>query len=123
MRENNTIYVRSKPENGDWTSWLKQGDTSNLTFGTGAEQMARGNHTHSYKDLSDKPTIPIVDTALSSTSTNPVQNKVVTNALNSKANSSHTHSYKELSDKPTIPVVDSALSSTSTNAIQNKDRI
>ena len=78
------------------------------------------SHTHSYKELSDKPTIPVVDSTLSSTSTNPVQNKVVTNALNGKANSSHTHSYKDLSDKPTIPVVDSALSSTSTNAIQNK---
>ena len=34
-----------------------------------------------------------VDSALSSTSTNPVQNKVVYSALASKAASSHTHSY------------------------------
>lgn len=33
----------------------------------------------------------IVDSALSSTSVNPVQNKVVKNALDGKANSSHTH--------------------------------
>lgn len=52
MRESNTIYVRSKPENGSWTSWLKQWNASNLTFGTGSEQMARGNHTHSYLPLS-----------------------------------------------------------------------
>lgn len=32
-----------------------------------------------------------VDGSLSTSSTNPVQNKVVTNALNGKANSSHTH--------------------------------
>lgn len=31
------------------------------------------------------------DSALSSTSTNPVQNKVINNALSGKANSSHTH--------------------------------
>ena len=94
---------------------------SNITnLQTTLDGKSNTNHTHSYKDLSDKPTIPVVDSTLSSTSTNPVQNKVVTNALNGKANSSHTHSYKELSDKPTIPVVDNALSSTSTNAIQNK---
>ena len=46
----------------------------------------------SYKDLSDKPTIPAgttVDTVLSSTSTNPVQNKVVHAELAGKAPSSH----------------------------------
>lgn len=37
----------------------------------------------SYNDLSNKPTIPTVDTTLSSTSTNPVQNKVINNALTS----------------------------------------
>ena len=73
-----------------------------------------------YNDLSNPPTIPVVDSVLSSTSTNAIQNKVVKNALDGKANNSHTHSYKNLSDKPTIPVVDSTLSSTSTNAIQNK---
>ena len=33
----------------------------------------------------------VVDSALSSTSTNPVQNKVINSALSGKANSSHTH--------------------------------
>lgn len=46
--------------------------------------------------------IPSVDTALNSTSTNPVQNKVVTSALNGKSNTGHTHSYTDLTDKPTI---------------------
>ena len=59
-----------------------------------------------------------VDSALSSTSTNPVQNKVINSALAGKANTSHTHtasqvsglstvattgSYNDLTDKPTIP--------------------
>ena len=46
----------------------------------------------SYNDLSNKPTIPAaitVDSALSSTSTNPVQNKVINSALAGKAASSH----------------------------------
>ena len=46
--------------------------------------------------------IPTVDTALSSDSINPVQNKVVTSALNGKSNTGHTHSYNDLTDKPTI---------------------
>ena len=44
----------------------------------------------SYDDLTDKPTIPAaitVDSALSSTSTNPVQNKVINAALIAKQNS------------------------------------
>lgn len=40
----------------------------------------------------------IVDSALSSSSTNPVQNKVVNSALNGKANSSHTHSISNITN-------------------------
>lgn len=78
-----------------------------------------------------------VDTALSSTSTNPVQNKVINTALSGKAASSHTHSVATTSaagfmskeDKTKLngiatgankTTVDSALSSTSTNPVQNK---
>lgn len=43
----------------------------------------------------------IVDTALSSTSTNAVQNKVINTALAGKANSSHTHTKSQISDFPT----------------------
>ena len=53
----------------------------------------------SYNDLTDKPTIPAsstVDSELSSTSTNPVQNKVINAALNSKADSSMLNAYLPL---------------------------
>ena len=43
------------------------------------------NHNHSYTDLTDKPTI---DTALSNTSTNAVQNKVIYTELGKKVNTS-----------------------------------
>lgn len=52
-----------------------------------------------------------VDTALSTTSTNPVQNKVIATALNDKADSADlaavatSGSYNDLSNKPTIPTV------------------
>lgn len=51
----------------------------------------------SYKDLIDKPSIPSVDSSLSSTSTNPVQNKAVKAALDDKSNTDHTHDYLSLS--------------------------
>lgn len=40
----------------------------------------------------------IVDSALSSSSTNPVQNKVVKDALDGKANSSHNHSISDITN-------------------------
>lgn len=81
-----------------------------------------------------------VDSALSETSTNPVQNKVINTALSGKANSSHTHTLDdvtETTDKKIMTAaertklsgiatgankttVDTALSSTSTNPVQNK---
>ena len=41
--------------------------------------------TGSYTDLLNKPNIPTVDSSLSSSSSNPVQNKVINAALNTKA--------------------------------------
>lgn len=64
-----------------------------------------------------------VDSNLSTTSENPVENKIVTSALNEKADISSlsdvatTGSYNDLSNKPEI---DTNLSAESTNAVQNK---
>ena len=94
---------------------------SNVTnLQTALDGKSNTGHTHDYSELNNPPTIPVVDSALSSTSTNAIQNKVVKSALDGQSNTNHTHSYKELSDKPTIPVVDSTLSTTSTNPVQNK---
>ena len=54
-----------------------------------------------------------VDDSLSTTSTNPVQNKVITGALNGKANSSHTHTKSEITDFPSIPSKTSDLNNDS----------
>lgn len=43
----------------------------------------------------------VVDNALSSSSTNPVQNKVVNAGLSGKANSVHNHAFSEITDTPT----------------------
>lgn len=74
----------------------------------------------SYNDLINKPTIPTVDSTLSSTSTNPVQNKVINNALSGKAASSHTHTKSDISDFPTLATV---ATSGSYNDLSNKPTI
>lgn len=74
-----------------------------------------------------------VDTTLSSTSTNPVQNKVINSALSGKASTSvattNTNGLMSASDKTKLDgiatgankiTVDAALSNTSTNPVQNK---
>lgn len=60
-----------------------------------------------YNDLNNKPTIPTVDTAMSSTSTNAVQNKVI-------------KSYIDNAVSNVKVTTDTSMSSTSTNAVQNK---
>lgn len=63
----------------------------------------------SYDDLSDKPTIPpaiTIDTAISSTSTNPVQNKVINTALNGKVPTTRKVNGKALSSDITLGSAD-----------------
>lgn len=75
----------------------------------------------------------IVDTSLSTSSTNPVQNKVVASALNNKVSTvsgkglstnDYTTTEKQklsgIATGATKNVVDSSLSTSSTNAVQNK---
>ena len=75
------------------------------------ERIKAATHSHSNKDILDATTASFtteqqtklkgiaegatkttVDSALSETSTNPVQNKVVNEALSSKSDDNHTHS-------------------------------
>ena len=71
----------------------------------------------SYNDLSNKPTIPIVDSALSSTSTNALQNKAINTELSKKANTGHTHTVSDVTDFPTLATV---ATSGSYNDLSNK---
>lgn len=47
----------------------------------------------------------VVDSAMSATSTNPVQNKVINTALSGKANSSHTHTLDDVSETTTKKIM------------------
>ena len=56
------------------------------------------DHDKKLETIEDGANKTVVDSSLSSSSINPVQNKIVTNALNGKANSSHSHSISNITD-------------------------
>ena len=69
------------------------GLTTSLNAKANTADLAEVATSGSYNDLTDKPSIPAaitVDSALSSTSTNPVQNKVINSALAGKLSTSGT---------------------------------
>lgn len=128
---NVTLSIPAAQVNSDWNA------TSGKAQILNKPNLATVATSGSYNDLSNKPTIPAavtVDSALSSTSTNPVQNKVITTALNNKqgtisdlstirsgasagatavqpddlATVATSGSYNDLSNKPTIPTVNNA---------------
>lgn len=70
------LAVRGK-NNGVWTEWKKIALTSDIPTSL------------PWSSITGKPAFT-VDTSLSSTSTNPVQNKVINNALDNKADKSET---------------------------------
>ena len=98
-------------EKADTEHTHEQSDITGLA--TALAGKAASNHTHGAVTASangmmiaaDKQKLDgiatganktVVDSALSSTSTNPVQNKVINNALYGKANSSHTHAQSDV---------------------------
>lgn len=87
----------SVPTNAKFTDTVyTHPETHPASMITGLASVATSG---SYNDLTDKPTIPAsstVDSELSSTSVNPVQNKVINAALNNKADSSALSGYLPL---------------------------
>lgn len=109
----NTINVRIKDRSdteANWTSKnpvLLKGERA-ITDGTGKYKIGDGKNTWSalpyYEAMTSADRTKLngiasgankttVDSSLSSSSTNPVQNKVVNSALAGKSNTSHTHNY------------------------------
>jgi hypothetical protein len=87
----------SVPANAKFTDTVyTHPDTHPASMITGLSTVATSG---SYNDLTDKPNIPasaIVDSELSSTSVNPVQNKVISAALSKKADNSVLSTYLSL---------------------------
>ena len=67
--------------------------------------FAKLSHSHKLSDISDYT----VDSTMSSTSTNPVQNKVINSALSGKVPTSRTINGKKLSSNITLSASDVAL--------------
>lgn len=76
------------------TEVLKDGELLIVRDGTNPPNLRAGDGTTQIKNLKDM--VPPIDNTLSSTSTNPVQNKVINTALSGKANSSHTHKASDI---------------------------
>lgn len=113
--------------------WLKTKVYVKNEIDTKLQNKSDSNHTHTTATVSanglmskeDKSKLDgiateanktVVDSSLSSSSTNPVQNKVVNSALSGKANSSHSHSISNITN------LQSALDSKSETGHTHDDR-
>lgn len=113
--------------------WLKTKVYVKNEIDTKLQNKSDSNHTHTTATVSangflskeDKSKLDgiateanktVVDSSLSSSSTNPVQNKVVNSALSGKANSSHSHSISNITN------LQSALDSKSKTGHTHDDR-
>lgn len=70
-------------------------------YGVNSQSGVNGfvyDHDKKLENIDDGANKTVVDSSLSGSSTNPVQNKIVTNALNGKASSSHSHSISNITD-------------------------
>lgn len=137
----NTRVKNKRDTEANWESKnpvLLDGEIIVVTTTSGDTRFKVGDGKKTYRQLpfQDQKTrdlIPSVDSSLSSTSTNPVQNKIIKSELDKKAErdvvNTTTNGLMSVADKKKLDgiaeganktTVDSALSSTSTNPVQNK---
>lgn len=137
----NTRVKNKRDTEANWKSKnpvLLDGEIIIVTTTSGDTRFKVGDGKKTYNQLpfQDQKTrdlIPSVDSSLSSTSTNPVQNKIIKSELDKKAErdvvNTTTNGLMSVADKKKLDgiaaganktTVDSALSSTSTNPVQNK---
>lgn len=141
---NKIFNIRVKNKRDTEANWksknpvLLDGEIIIVTTTSGDTRFKVGDGKKTYNQLpfQDQKTrdlIPSVDSSLSSTSTNPVQNKIIKSELDKKAErdvvNTTTNGLMSVADKKKLDgiaaganktTVDSALSSTSTNPVQNK---
>lgn len=137
----NTRVKNKRDTEANWTRKnpvLLDGEIIIVTTTSGDTRFKVGDGKKTYNQLpfQDQKTrdlIPSVDSSLSSTSTNPVQNKIIKSELDKKAErdvvNTTTNGLMSVADKKKLDgiatgatkiTVDTALSSTSTNPVQNK---
>lgn len=137
----NTRVKNKRDTEANWKSKnpvLLDGEIIIVTTTSGDTRFKVGDGKKTYNQLpfQDQKTrdlIPSVDSSLSSTSTNPVQNKIIKSELDKKAErdvvNTTTNGLMSVADKKKLDgiatgatkiTVDTALSDTSTNPVQNK---
>lgn len=137
----NTRVKNKRDTEANWESKnpvLLDGEIIVVTTTSGDTRFKVGDGKKTYKQLpfQDQKTrdlIPSVDSSLSSTSTNPVQNKIIKSELDKKAErdvvNTTTNGLMSVADKKKLDgiadganktTVDTTLSSTSTDPVQNK---
>ena len=137
----NTRVKNKRDTEANWKSKnpvLLDGEIIIVTTTSGDTRFKVGDGKKTYNQLpfQDQKTrdlIPSVDSSLSSTSTNPVQNKIIKSELDKKAErdvvNTTTNGLMSVDDKKKLDgidaganktIVDTKLSSTSTNPVQNK---
>lgn len=141
---NKIFNIRVKNKRDTEANWKKKnpvlldGEIIIVTTTSGDTRFKVGDGKKTYNQLpfQDQKTrdlIPSVDSSLSSTSTNPVQNKIIKSELDKKAErdvvNTTTNGLMSVADKKKLDgiatgatkiTVDTALSDTSTNPVQNK---
>lgn len=141
---NKIFNIRVKNKRDTEANWKKKnpvlldGEIIIVTTTSGDTRFKVGDGKKTYNQLpfQDQKTrdlIPSVDSSLSSTSTNPVQNKIIKSELDKKAErdvvNTTTNGLMSVADKKKLDgiavgankiTVDTSLSSTSTNPVQNK---
>lgn len=120
---NHTHDIASLPDETDMLGHMENDfytalDTkaNKTTATTSANGLMSKEDKSKLDDIATEANKTIVDSSLSSSSTNPVQNKVVNSALNGKANSSHSHSISNITN------LQSALDSKSATGHNHDDR-
>ena len=94
---------------GRISDFITSHNTSNSAHDNILSTVAK---TGSFNDLTDTPNGFIVDSSLSTTSTNPVQNNVLTNALDNKAETGHNHDDRYYTESEINTKLDNKASST-----------
>jgi hypothetical protein len=130
----NTVFRRYK-YNSDNDEWLFEYNLNNSTFTAAQWATIQSGFTSADKDklngIEAQANKTVVDNALSSSSENPVQNKVINSALANKADTSDltdlADNVSDIDNRVDVieeqldhEVVDNALSSSSENPVQNK---
>lgn len=94
---------------GRISDFITSHNTSNSAHDNILSTVAK---TGSFNDLTDKPNGFTVDSSLSTTSTNPVQNDVLTNALDNKAETEHNHDNRYYTESEINTKLDDKANST-----------